>query len=145
MRACIQRVLSARVTVDNEVVGQIGPGMLVLLGVGSTDTEAEAAALATKLVSLRIFDDAQGKMNLALADVDGAMLIVSQFTLMGDCSKGRRPSFAAAARPEVAQRLYEFFVQRVAEFGVPTATGRFRAHMMVELVNDGPVTFVVET
>jgi D-tyrosyl-tRNA(Tyr) deacylase len=96
-------------------------------------------------VSLRIFDDAQGKMNLALADVDGAMLIVSQFTLMGDCSKGRRPSFAAAARPEVAQRLYEFFVQRVAEFGVPTATGRFRAHMMVELVNDGPVTFVVET
>jgi D-tyrosyl-tRNA(Tyr) deacylase len=145
MRACIQRVRTAKVSVDGEIVGQIDRGMLVLLGVAATDTETEADALAAKLVSLRIFDDAQGKMNLDLADMGGSMLVVSQFTLMGDCRKGRRPSFDAAARPELAERLYEFFVERVAALGVPAATGRFRANMMVELVNDGPVTFVVET
>ena len=145
MRACIQRVRTAKVTVDGETVGQIGCGMLILLGVGISDSETDVMQLAAKLVSLRIFDDEQGKMNRALADVGGAMLVVSQFTLMGDCRKGRRPSFDAAAPPEAAQRLYELFVKRISELDIPVATGRFRANMMVELVNDGPVTFMVET
>ena len=144
MRACLQRVTRAQVTVDGEVVGQIDRGMLVLLGILQSDDEAAARKLAEKIVSLRVFDDADGKMNLSLGDVGGAMLVVSQFTLAGDCRKGRRPSFDAAAPPEVAERLYEFFVRLVSDQGIPVATGRFRAQMMVELVNDGPVTFVVD-
>ena len=143
MRACLQRVTRAQVTVDGETVGRIGCGILVAVGQGvQGDDEAAAQKLAEKVVSLRIFDDADDKMNLALGEVGGAMLVVSQFTLAGDCRKGRRPSFDAAAPPELAERLYEFFVRAVAEQGIPAATGRFRAHMLVELVNDGPVTFV---
>lgn len=145
MRACIQRVSRARVTVAGEVCGQIGPGMLVLLGVAAHDTEADARQLAGKIAGLRIFEDQQGKMNLALADVGGAMLIVSQFTLLGDCRQGRRPSFDAAAGPELAELLYQVFVQAVVAQGITVATGRFRQHMEVELVNDGPVTLLVES
>ena len=145
MRACIQRVSRARATVAGEVAGRIGAGMLVLLGVGVDDTEADARQLADKLSRLRIFEDDAGKMNLALADVGGAMLVVSQFTLLGDCRKGRRPSFVAAARPKLAEKLYGVFVDAVAEHGIDVATGRFRRHMEVELVNDGPVTLVVES
>jgi D-aminoacyl-tRNA deacylase len=145
MRACIQRVLHASVTVAGEVCGSIGPGMLVLLGVANDDTDADAEWLAKKIAALRIFEDAQEKMNLALADVGGAMLVVSQFTLLGDCRRGRRPDFIAAAPPELAEKLYEIFVATVAEQGIPVATGRFRQHMQVELVNDGPVTLIVES
>ena len=145
MIACIQRVSRARVTVAGEVTGQIGLGMLVLLGVAQGDSPNDARQLAEKLVGLRIFADQQQKMNLALADVGGAMLVVSQFTLLGDCRKGRRPSFDAAAAPEPAEELYEVFVREVAKRGIEVATGRFRASMQVELVNDGPVTFLVNT
>ncbi len=145
MRACIQRVSRAQVTVAEEKTGQIGAGMLVLLGVAEGDTEADARQLARKIAGLRIFEDEQKKMNLSLRDVDGAMLVVSQFTLLGDCRKGRRPSFAAAAPPEKAEALYQIFVDAVAEQGIEVATGRFRQHMQVELVNDGPVTLLVES
>lgn len=145
MRACIQRVNRAEVSVDGQTCGQIGRGMLVLLGVATTDTETEARGLAQKVAGLRIFDDEQGKMNLALADVGGDMLVVSQFTLLGDCRRGRRPDFLAAAGPELAERLYEAFVAAVAKLGIRVATGRFRAHMQVELVNDGPVTLLLDT
>jgi D-tyrosyl-tRNA(Tyr) deacylase len=145
MRACLQRVTRAQVTVDGEIVGRIDLGILVLLGVVQDDDEAAARKLAEKVVSLRIFNDADGKMNLSVGDVGGAMLVVSQFTLAGDCRKGRRPSFDTAAPPELAERLYESFVRAVAEQGLPVFTGRFRAHMLVELVNDGPVTFVVDS
>jgi D-tyrosyl-tRNA(Tyr) deacylase len=145
MRACLQRVSRAQVTVADEIVGRIDRGLLVLLGVLQGDDETAARKLAEKLVSLRVFDDAQGKMNLSVGEIGGAMLVVSQFTLAGDCRKGRRPSFDSAAPPELAERLYELFVRAVAEQGIPVATGRFRAHMLVELVNEGPVTFVVET
>jgi D-tyrosyl-tRNA(Tyr) deacylase len=145
MRACLQRVARAQVTVGDEIVGRIDRGILVLLGVLQDDDEVDARQLAQKVVALRIFDDAEGKMNLSVADVGGALLVVSQFTLAGDCRKGRRPSFDLAAKPEVAERLYELFVQSIAEQNIAVATGRFRAHMLVELVNDGPVTFVVDT
>ena len=145
MRACIQRVSRAQVSVGEEIAGRIGPGMLVLLGVAEDDTEADARQLARKIAGLRIFEDQQEKMNLSLDDVGGAMLVVSQFTLLGDCRKGRRPSFVAAAPPEKAEALYQVFVDAVAEHGVEVATGRFRQHMQVELVNDGPVTLLVES
>jgi D-aminoacyl-tRNA deacylase len=145
MRACIQRVRRAAVTVDGEVCGSIGPGMLVLLGVAPDDTEADARYLAKKIAGLRIFEDSQQKMNLSLSDVGGAMLVVSQFTLLGDCRRGRRPDFTAAASPEHAEHLYQLFIAAVAEQAVPVATGRFREHMEVELVNDGPVTLIVES
>jgi D-tyrosyl-tRNA(Tyr) deacylase len=145
MKACVQRVSSAKVTVDAQVCGRIGPGMLVLLGVAQGDTETEARQLARKITSLRIFQDDQGKMNLSLDEVGGAMLVVSQFTLLGDCRKGRRPSFVAAAPPELAEKLYQVFVDTAAEEGIQTATGRFRQHMRVELVNDGPVTLIVDS
>jgi len=145
MRACVQRVSRAQVTVGGEVCGQIGRGMLVLLGVADDDTEADARALAEKTAGLRIFEDGEGKMNLALADVAGAMLVVSQFTLLADCRKGRRPSFTDAAAPELAERLYQVFVHAVATSGVRVATGRFREHMEVELVNDGPVTILLDS
>jgi D-tyrosyl-tRNA(Tyr) deacylase len=145
MRACIQRVSRAQVTVAGEVCGRIGRGMLVLLGVAAHDGDDDARKLAQKIGGLRIFEDAQEKMNLSLDEVGGAMLVVSQFTLLGDCRKGRRPSFTDAAAPEAAERLYQVFVAAVAEQGIDVATGRFRAHMEVELVNDGPVTFVVDS
>ncbi len=145
MRAVLQRVSRAKVTVAGEVVGEIGRGLLVLLGVEQGDIEAEAQQLADKTIQLRIFDDADGKMNLALTDIGGAVLVVSQFTLLGDCRKGRRPSFIAAAPPEIAERLYETFVAAVGVQGIPVATGRFRAMMEVELVNDGPVTLLLES
>lgn len=145
MRACVQRVSRAAVTVAGEECGRIGPGMLVLLGVAQGDTEADARWLANKIAGLRIFEDAEGKMNLSLAATGGAMLVVSQFTLLGDCRKGRRPAFTDAAPPEVAERLYNVFVQAAAEQDVPVETGRFQQHMRVELVNDGPVTLVVDS
>ncbi len=145
MRACVQRVLRASVSVSDEVCGEIGRGMLVLLGVAAADTEADARWLAEKIAGLRIFEDEREKMNLALADVGGAMLVVSQFTLLGDCSRGRRPDFTAAARPELAERLYRVFIDSVAAEGIQVATGRFRQNMQVELVNDGPVTLIVES
>jgi D-aminoacyl-tRNA deacylase len=144
MRACIQRVRSAEVRVGSELAGQIGLGMLVLLGVANDDTEASARQLAKKIAGLRIFDDPEQKMNLSLADVGGSMLIVSQFTLLGDCRRGRRPDFLAAAPPELAERLYQVFVDAVAKEGVPVATGRFRQHMQIELINDGPVTLLLD-
>jgi D-tyrosyl-tRNA(Tyr) deacylase len=145
MRAVVQRVSRARVVIDGEAVGEIGRGLLVLLGVTHTDTAEAAAWLADKVVGLRLFNDADGKMNLSVADVGGGVLVVSQFTLYGDCRKGRRPSFIDAARPEVAVPLYEAFVGAVKALGVPAATGRFGAMMQVELVNDGPVTLIVDS
>ena len=141
----MQRVREASVTVGGQCVGRIGVGMLVLLGVGRDDHDDDARYLADKLISLRIFDDADGKMNLSLADINGAMLIVSQFTLWGDCRKGRRPSYLEAAAPEMAERLYETFIGAVGSRGIETATGRFRTEMQVGLVNDGPVTLLVDS
>ena len=145
MRAVLQRVSRARVVVGEEVTGAIGPGLLVLLGVAPGDTAAQAQWLADKVVGLRVFNDADGKMNLSVADVGGAVLVVSQFTLYGDCRKGRRPSFVEAAPPELAVPLYEAFVAAVRAQGIPTETGRFGAMMQVELVNDGPVTLIVDS
>jgi D-tyrosyl-tRNA(Tyr) deacylase len=145
MRAVVQRVSRAKVTVAGEITGQIGRGFLVLLGVAEGDTAEDARYLAQKISGLRVFEDAEGKMNLALADVGGGMLVVSQFTLLGDCRKGRRPSFIAAARPEVANALYQQFVAAVKEQGIPVETGRFQEHMDVELVNDGPVTLLLDS
>ena len=145
MRACIQRVSEARVTVDGAVTGQIGRGLVVLLGVGHDDGPAEVNWLAEKIVGLRIFEDEAGKMNRSLAEAGGAMLVVSQFTLYGDARRGRRPSFTDAAPPELAERLYLEFVAKVREAGVEVATGKFREHMLVSLVNDGPVTLWLDT
>jgi D-tyrosyl-tRNA(Tyr) deacylase len=145
MRACIQRVSEAQVTVEGAVIGRIGRGLVVLLGVGQQDGEAEARWLAEKVVGLRIFEDDAGKMNRSLADVGGAMLVVSQFTLYGDCRRGRRPSFTSAAPPELAERLYEAFVAAVTAAGIEVATGQFREHMLVSLTNDGPVTLWIDT
>ena len=145
MRACVQRVTESRVIVAGETVGEIGRGLLVLLGVASGDTEAHASSLADKVSGLRIFEDDAGMMNLALDEVGGAMLVVSQFTLLGDCRKGRRPSFTRAAPPELAERLYELFVAEVRAKEIAVATGKFRANMQVSLVNDGPVTLLLDT
>jgi len=145
MRAVVQRVTRASVTVDGQVIGQISRGLAVLLGVEQDDTESDAQQLADKTIQLRIFDDAEGKMNLSLAETSGAMLVVSQFTLLGDCRKGRRPSFIQAAPPELAERLYETFVAAVGVQGITVATGKFRAMMQVELVNDGPVTILLDS
>ena len=145
MRACIQRVSSARVTVDGRVCGAIDKGLLVLLGVAQGDTEHDARKLADKIAALRIFDDAQGKMNLDVSEIGGRMLVVSQFTLFADCRKGRRPSFVGAAPPEEAERLYRVFSEEVAARGVGVATGQFQEHMHVELVNDGPVTILLDS
>ena len=145
MRAVVQRVSESSVTVDGEVVGNIGPGLMVLLGVTHEDTEKEADYLVDKIINLRIFSDDAGKMNRSLLDTGGEMLVVSQFTLYGDCRKGRRPSFIQAADPDKGNALYEYFVKKVREIGVTTATGRFGAMMDVSLVNDGPVTLIVES
>ena len=145
MRAVVQRVSESAVTVDGEVVGRIGCGLLVLLGVTHEDTEKDAVFLAEKIVNLRIFSDDAGKMNRSLLDTGGGMLVVSQFTLYGDCRKGRRPSFIQAADPDKGDALYQYFVEKVRERGVTTATGRFGAMMAVSLVNDGPVTLILES
>jgi D-tyrosyl-tRNA(Tyr) deacylase len=145
MRAVIQRVSRAAVCVDGVTVGQIGRGFLVLLGVTHSDGRAEADWMARKLAGLRVFEDDAGKMNLGLAEVGGAVLVVSQFTLYGDARKGRRPSFTDAARPEQAEPLIDYFVLKLQEEGVPVQTGQFQATMEVELVNDGPVTLWLDT
>ena len=145
MRAVVQRVSSASVTVDGEVVGRIGLGFLVLLGVAQDDEQSDVVYTAQKLIGLRVFEDNDGKMNRSIAEVGGAMLIVSQFTLYGDCRKGRRPSFIAAAPPEKADSLYRQVVAEVRGQGIAVETGRFQAMMQVELVNDGPVTLLIDS
>jgi D-tyrosyl-tRNA(Tyr) deacylase len=145
MRAVIQRVKRAKVTVAGEIAGEIGNGLLVLLGVGSGDDEAAADYLAAKTVGLRVFEDADGKMNRSVIEVGGAILAVSQFTLYGDVRKGKRPSFDHAARPEEARALYEYYVGLIRAAGVPCETGRFQEMMDVELVNDGPVTILMDS
>jgi D-tyrosyl-tRNA(Tyr) deacylase len=145
MRAVVQRVSRASVEIDGESVGSIGAGLVVLLGVTHDDTADKAKWLAEKIVGLRIFNDADVKMNRDLTEVGGAMLIVSQFTLYGDCRKGKRPSFIDAAPPPIAIPLYEAFINGVKALGIPVATGRFGADMKVELINDGPVTLIVES
>jgi D-tyrosyl-tRNA(Tyr) deacylase len=145
MRAVVQRVTRASVKVDGETVGQIENGLLVLLGVGQVDTEADADYLADKIVGMRVFEDADEKMNLAVTGVGGAILAVSQFTLYGDMRRGRRPSFDVAARPEQARELYEYFVEKIRAAGIRCETGKFQAMMEVELVNDGPVTILIDS
>ncbi|MGA7686654.1 MAG: D-aminoacyl-tRNA deacylase [Terriglobales bacterium] len=145
MRAVVQRVSRARVTVAGEITGEIGLGLLVLLGVGADDARADAEYLAEKIAGLRIFEDADGKMNLSLAEVEGAVLAVSQFTLYGDVRRGKRPSFDGAAAPQVARELYEYFVERIRGAGLRCETGRFQETMRVELVNEGPVTILLDS
>jgi len=145
MRAVVQRVSRARVTVNGETAGEIGLGLLVLLGVGAGDTRAGADYLVEKTIGLRIFEDAGGKMNLSVAEVGGALLVVSQFTLYGDARRGKRPSFDGAAPPEQARELYEYFVEKVRAAGVRSETGRFQETMQVELVNEGPVTILLDS
>lgn len=145
MRGVIQRVSEARVRVDGEVIGAIGPGLLLLLGIAEGDGVPDVDALAEKVVGLRIFEDEVGKMNRSVGEIGGGILVVSQFTLLGDCRQGRRPSFIAAARPEVALPLYDSFVAAIRSRGIPVATGRFQADMAVELINDGPVTLLVDS
>ena len=145
MRALLTRVKSASVTIDGQVVGKIGRGFLILLGVGPEDTEKESRYLAEKALGLRIFEDENGKMNLGLDSVEGEVLVVSQFTLFGNCRKGRRPSFAGAAGPELGEKLYEQFLSDCAALGYPPQHGRFGAEKQVESVNDGPVTLILDT
>ncbi len=145
MRAVVQRVSQGSVAIEKETVAEIGKGLVVLLGVGKGDTEEDARYLADKIVSLRIFEDSQGKMNLSLGDISGEMLVVSQFTLYGDCRKGRRPSFTDSAPPEAAERLYEYFVEVVRKGSHPVKTGTFQAYMHVEICNDGPVTLILDS
>ena len=144
MRALLQRVSRASVTVDGQVISQIGGGLLILLGIGQQDGETQAAFLAEKIANLRIFEDAQGMMNRSILDVQGEAIVVSQFTLYADARKGRRPSFIDAAVPELAEPLVAYFVKMLQAQGVPTQTGRFGAHMQVEIHNDGPVTLWLE-
>lgn len=145
MRAVVQRVSRANVKVAGETVGEIGPGFMVLLGVGKEDAAPDADWLSEKIFGLRVFEDNEGRLNLSLADVKGSVLVVSQFTLYADCRKGRRPGFDLAAPPELAQRLYEYFVEKLRVKGIPVATGRFHAMMEVELVNQGPVTLLLDS
>ena len=145
MRACVQRVSEGRVTVDGEICGEIGPGFVVLLGVAKDDTAEDVQRMADKIVGLRVFEDDEGQMNRSIIETGGAMLVVSQFTLLGDCRKGRRPSFIDAAPPEQAEELYEQFVERVRAENVEVATGRFRTMMNVALVNEGPVTLLLDS
>ena len=144
MRLILQRVSRAAVRIDQQVIGEVGRGYCILVGLTHTDTLAEVQWMAEKVVGLRLFADAEGKMNLGLGEIGGALLVISQFTLYGNAEKGRRPSFIDAARPEVAEPLYEEFVARLRGFGVTVATGRFGAMMEVEIHNDGPVTLVLE-
>jgi D-aminoacyl-tRNA deacylase len=144
VRAVVQRVTDARVSAGEDTVGRIGAGICVFLGVGKEDTENNAAALAEKIINLRLFEDHRGKMNLSIMEARGAVLVVSQFTLYGDCRKGNRPSFTDAAPPAEGDRLYQYFVGRLRAAGLAVATGRFQARMKVTLANDGPVTFFLE-
>lgn len=144
MKAVVQRVTRASVTVDGEIVGKIGKGYLVLFGVGEGDTKADCDRMAAKLIKLRIFEDQNGKTNLSIGDVGGEMLVVSQFTLYADCSHGNRPSFTNAAKPDVANELYEYFCERIQESGINVRKGVFGADMKVELLNDGPFTVILE-
>jgi D-tyrosyl-tRNA(Tyr) deacylase len=145
MKAVVQRVTQSRVTVEDQQIGVIGRGMMVLLGVAQDDGEADADWLVDKIVGLRIFEDDHGKMNRAITDVNGQILVVSQFTLLGDCRKGRRPSFVKAAAPDKAEALYNRFVQKIRDKGISVETGRFGAAMKVALVNDGPVTLILSS
>ena len=145
MRVVIQRVKEARVEVDGQVTGAIGPGLLVLLGIAKTDSERDAEYLVEKILHIRIFPDSGGKMNRNIAEAGGSLLVVSQFTLYGDCRKGRRPSFDLAASPQEAARLYEYFVNAARKSSVPVETGIFQASMQVHLVNDGPVTIICDS
>lgn len=145
MRAVIQRVTASDVQVDHEIVGRIGSGLLVLLGISRSDEQKDADYLADKVVHLRIFEDDEGKMNRSLLETRGEVLVVSQFTLLGDCRKGRRPSFVEAAPPERAEQLYEYFVDQLRLKGTTVSTGQFQAKMAVSLVNDGPVTMILES
>lgn len=145
MRAVVQRVSSSKVTVDEAVTGQINKGLLVLLGVTHEDNSSDVDYMIDKVLNLRIFEDENDKMNLSLKDVGGELLVVSQFTLYGDCRKGRRPSFSNAAKPDMANQLYEEFVRRVKAEGITVGTGQFGAHMMVDLTNDGPVTMLLDS
>jgi D-tyrosyl-tRNA(Tyr) deacylase len=145
MRAVVQRVSQAKVTIGSEVVGEIAGGLLVLLGVGKDDAESDADYLANKIAALRVFDDSNGKINLVVAEVGGAVLAVSQFTLYGDLLKGSRPSFNAAAPPERARQLYEYFVEKIRATGLRCETGKFQETMQVELVNEGPVTILLDS
>ena len=145
MRCVVQKVTRASVTVAGELVGEIGQGYMVLVGAEEGDAEADVNYCADKIVGLRVFEDADDKLNLSVKDVGGSVLLVSQFTLLGDARKGRRPSFIRAARPELAEPLFEKLVQRVSDAGIPVATGRFRTHMEVSLVNDGPVTILLDS
>jgi D-tyrosyl-tRNA(Tyr) deacylase len=145
MRAVVQRVTRAKVTVDGETIGEIGKGLVVLVGIARDDTKVEAAYLVDKIVALRIFDDEEGKMNLSVKDVDGGLLIISQFTLYGDVRRGLRPSWIDAAPPEIAEPLYDFFVRQARSALENVETGKFQAMMQVELVNDGPVTILLDS
>ena len=145
MRVVLQRVSEARVTVEHQIVGEIGAGLCILLGVGKEDSEENAESLADKIKNLRIFADDQGKMNRSITDIGGELLVVSQFTLYADCGKGNRPSFSGAALPADAERLYQFFTQRLRDGGLKVATGQFQAHMNIALINDGPVTIFIES
>ena len=145
MRAVLQRVARASVRVGDRLAGEIGAGLLILLGVANGDTQAQADQLLDKILALRIFENTAGKFDLSLGDVKGSLLVVSQFTLFADTTKGRRPSFSDAARPDVADELYRYFVERARDGGVLTETGEFGAHMLVELVNDGPVTLLLDS
>lgn len=145
MRAVVQRVKKSKVTVSEKVVGEINKGIMVLLGVGQQDDKSDVDYLTEKIINLRIFEDNNGKMNKSLLDIEGELLVVSQFTLYGDCRKGRRPGFDKAARPEIAKELYDSFVNRCREHGVTTRTGIFQADMLVDISNDGPVTLLLDS
>ena len=145
MKAVVQRVTEASVSVDDTVVSRIGTGLMVLLGIADGDTEKDADFLVEKIINLRIFEDEQGKMNISLLDIEGELLVVSQFTLLGDCRKGRRPSYVRAAAPDKAKTLYEYFISRAKESGLETKSGVFQAMMAVSLINYGPVTLIPET
>ena len=145
MRAVVQRTLQSSVTVDEQVIGSAGQGLTVLLGVGQGDTEEDVSYLAEKIINLRIFSDAAGKMNLSLLDIKGDLLVISQFTLYADCRKGRRPSFDGAASPQLAEELYESFLQCCREFGITVSSGKFQSEMIVALDNHGPVTMLLDS
>lgn len=145
MRAVVQRVSRASVSVDGETIGKIGPGLMVLLGVGLEDSEKDVDYLVDKIVNLRIFQDEHGKMNISLLGIGGEMLVVSQFTLYGDCRKGKRPSYDKAARPETAEAMYEKFNQRCRDYGIKVETGKFQAMMKLDIVNEGPVTLILDS